>query len=294
MKMKRNGIYKLYLLGLTGTFIALAGVFHAFAAGSQTPDDEQSPDWKPITVYILTDSPEPECRVKLHVRVWDGEKGVSAQEAVLSARAGGRQMQVSTDEQGLLIISAPQGSELIIGMKDHISCSVVTPEESDHCDSVCFRPVQLDTLGGEQLVSIPDYEEDPPVQTVEDQSADVPDNTIYMVVEQMPTFDGGGADAFMQWAAGEVRYPAGECVQCRVVARFVVEPDGSVSDIEILRSPDEWFSVEARRVVEASSGRWNPGLHRGEKVRVQYAQLIRWNSLAESDAEEPVAEVTHD
>lgn len=284
--MERN---KIYGLSLICVFTLLMNILHAFAASPEASVCRQSRDWKP-TAYYLAEFTEPVCRVKLHVELWDEEGIIPAKEAVLSADACGRQMQVTTDELGTVMILVSQGSELTLGKLGYEPCSVMLPEKSDHCDSVCLRQTLLDTLEREQLVSVSicEYEEDPPVQVVDEQSVDMPDSIVYMIVEQMPSFDGGDQGAFTRWAAGEVKYPADVCVQGYVVVGFVVEPDGSVSNIEILRSPEEWLSVEARRVVEASSGRWNPGLQRGKKVRVRYAQPIRWEIPVESDPDSRV------
>ena len=60
-------------------------------------------------------------------------------------------------------------------------------------------------------------------------------------------------------------------IQGRVIVSFIVEKDGSVSNILVLQSPDKLLADEARRVIASSpAGAWTPGEQRGEKVRVKY------------------------
>ena len=94
---------------------------------------------------------------------------------------------------------------------------------------------------------------------------------IFTVVEQMPSFP-GGTGALMQYLSKNIKYPpvAEEMgIQGRVICTFVVERDGSVSDIRIARSVDPSLDKEAVRVVSAMP-RWIPGRQNGQMVRVKY------------------------
>ena len=96
----------------------------------------------------------------------------------------------------------------------------------------------------------------------------------YLVVEQMPTFQGGDLNTFRNWVLTHLRYPqeaAKQGTQGRVVLTFVVEKDGSIGEVCVLMSPDEQLAGEAVRVVQSASGLWTPGEQRGEKVRLKYA-----------------------
>lgn len=97
------------------------------------------------------------------------------------------------------------------------------------------------------------------------------DGKIYTVVEQQPEFPGGEA-AMMAYIKKNLKYPASASengIQGRVTLSFVVEKDGSISNIEILRSPAEELSQEAIRLVK-SMPNWKPGVLKGKKVRVKY------------------------
>ena len=94
----------------------------------------------------------------------------------------------------------------------------------------------------------------------------------FIVAETMPLFEGGDLGKFRQWLQTQVRYPAEALkkqIEGRVVCSFVVERDGSVSNIMALQSPDRLLTDEVRRVL-ANSPRWTPGMQKGKTVRVKY------------------------
>lgn len=94
---------------------------------------------------------------------------------------------------------------------------------------------------------------------------------VYDVVEQMPSFP-GGISGLRTYLNQNIRYPAEaqeNCVQGRVIVRFVVEKDGHISDVTVLRSVDPSLDKEAVRVIR-NMPRWSPGKQGGEPVRVRY------------------------
>lgn len=96
-------------------------------------------------------------------------------------------------------------------------------------------------------------------------------NSVYDVVEQMPSFP-GGISGLRTYLNQNIRYPAEaqeNCVQGRVVVSFVVGKDGHISDVTVLRSVDPSLDKEAIRVVR-NMPRWTPGKQGGEPVRVRY------------------------
>ena len=96
-------------------------------------------------------------------------------------------------------------------------------------------------------------------------------NKVFDVVEQMPSFPGGN-EALMKFLQENVKYPvvAQETgVQGRVVVSFVVERDGSITDVKVVRSVDPSLDKEATRVVK-SMPHWIPGKQNGAAVRVKY------------------------
>ncbi|WP_420147122.1 TonB family protein [Spirosoma sp.] len=98
------------------------------------------------------------------------------------------------------------------------------------------------------------------------------DTIRYNNLRTQPEF-AGGMNGLGQFLAQNLRYPveaqrAG--VQGRVFVSFVVCTDGTLCDYEVIKSINKSVDEEAVRVVKAMSGRWKPGIQRGEKVRVKY------------------------
>ena len=94
---------------------------------------------------------------------------------------------------------------------------------------------------------------------------------VFDVVEQMPSFP-GGPSALLEWLSNNVKYPVvaqENGVQGRVVVSFVVERDGSITDVKVVRGVDPSLDKEASRVVKAMP-RWIPGKQNGSAVRVKY------------------------
>ena len=105
----------------------------------------------------------------------------------------------------------------------------------------------------------------------------VPEQHIFMVVEQMPSFP-GGMGALMKYLATHIKYPelAKESgIQGRVFINFVVEPDGSISHVKVLRGIGGGCDEEAVRVVK-SMPKWIPGKQRGKPVRVSFNLPVKF------------------
>ena len=97
------------------------------------------------------------------------------------------------------------------------------------------------------------------------------ENKVFDVVEQMPSFPGGTA-ALMAYLQKAIKYPPvaeENGIQGRVICTFVVERDGSVTDVRIAKSVDPSLDKEAQRVVSAMP-KWIPGKQNGQSVRVKY------------------------
>jgi len=96
---------------------------------------------------------------------------------------------------------------------------------------------------------------------------------IFVIVEDMPTFKGGDINRFREWVQKRVRYPelaAENGIQGRVFITFVVETNGTVSNVTITRSVDALLDEAAKEAV-AASPKWEPGMQRGRPVRVRYS-----------------------
>ena len=94
---------------------------------------------------------------------------------------------------------------------------------------------------------------------------------VFDVVEQMPSFP-GGQSALFQWLSSNIKYPVvaeENGVQGRVIVTFVVERDGSITDVKVVKSVDPSLDKEAVRVTK-SMPKWIPGKQNGSAVRVKY------------------------
>ena len=97
------------------------------------------------------------------------------------------------------------------------------------------------------------------------------DDKVYEVCEQMPIFEGGDA-ALLKYLRENLKYPdktKDRGVQGRLVIGFIVEKDGSLTDVKVLRPVDIDLDAEVLRLVKGMP-KWIPGRHNGQRVRVKY------------------------
>ncbi len=115
----------------------------------------------------------------------------------------------------------------------------------------------------------------PPVEAVEEEEEE---QTIFVVVETMPEFP-GGQQALFKYLSENVKYPViaqENGIQGRVICQFVVNKDGSIVDVEVVRSGgDASLDKEAVRVIK-SMPKWKPGKQRGKAVRVKYTVPVNF------------------
>ncbi len=131
-------------------------------------------------------------------------------------------------------------------------------------DNVEVEDIEINAEVDQQEV----IEEYVPVEVEEEE---VVEQEIFQIVEEMPAYPGGD-QKLMEYVAKNIKYPqiARETgIQGRVFVGFVVEPDGSVSNVKVLRGIGGGCDEEAVRVVK-SMPKWKPGKQRGKAVRVSY------------------------
>lgn len=110
------------------------------------------------------------------------------------------------------------------------------------------------------------------VQQVAVQEEVIEEDQPFVKVEQMPSFQGGDLMTFRNWVQSKVRYPQiaqENGISGRVLMSFVIEKDGSLTNIQVLQAPDRSLSDEAMRVLKQSP-KWKPGKQRNQTVRVKY------------------------
>jgi protein TonB len=100
----------------------------------------------------------------------------------------------------------------------------------------------------------------------------------FILVEVKPTFKGGDIEKFREWVQKRVTYPQAaqdNGIQGRVYLTFVIERDGSVSNVNIVRGVDSLIDNEAQKAIQASP-KWSPGLQRGRPVRVRFSIFLNF------------------
>ena len=110
------------------------------------------------------------------------------------------------------------------------------------------------------------------VQQVAVQEEVIEEDQPFVKVEQMPSFQGGDLMTFRNWVQSKVRYPQiaqENGISGRVLMSFVIEKDGTLTNIQVLQAPDRSLSDEAMRVLKQSP-KWKPGKQRNQTVRVKY------------------------
>ena len=137
-------------------------------------------------------------------------------------------------------------------------------------DNVETESIEVNTEDDKEEVVIAAPVEAP----VEEEEEEV----VFVVVESMPEFP-GGQQALFKYLSENVKYPViaqENGIQGRVICQFVVNKDGSIVDVEVVRSGgDPSLDKEAIRVIK-SMPKWKPGKQRGKAVRVKYTVPVNF------------------
>ena len=147
-----------------------------------------------------------------------------------------------------------EGLEIVGGIEDE--SFVNGQKEEDNQDSIAM----YEPMATEGIIELEPYDE-----------GGRWGKDVFQIVEQMPEFP-GGEEAIREFVAKNIQYPqkakdAG--AYGRVFVGFVIEPDGSVSNVTLLRGIGFDCDEEAMRVVKTMP-KWKPGMQRGKAVRVSY------------------------
>ena len=141
--------------------------------------------------------------------------------------------------------------------------------------------VEDDTMVDEDLEiqDVEDQSENTEIQDITDlgdyDGEDTGEAEVFVVVENMPEFPEGNVQ---RWISKHVKYPQlaqENGIQGKVFIQFVIEKDGSISDVKVLRGVDSSLDQEAVRVVK-SMPKWKPGMQRKKPVRVSYTLPINF------------------
>jgi periplasmic protein TonB len=100
----------------------------------------------------------------------------------------------------------------------------------------------------------------------------------FFLVEVMPSFKGGDINKFREWVQKRTNYPQiaiDNKIQGRVYLTFIIETDGAVSSVTVVKGVAPVIDNEAVKAIQ-SSPRWSPGLQRGQPVRVRYSMWLNF------------------
>lgn len=110
-----------------------------------------------------------------------------------------------------------------------------------------------------------------------EEESTIDETKVFNIVEEMPQFPGGQV-ALLEYLAKNIKYPVDaekNGVQGRVICSYVVERDGSLSDIRVVKSVEPSLDKEAVRVIK-SMPKWTPGKANGHNVRVKYTVPVQF------------------
>jgi len=142
------------------------------------------------------------------------------------------------------------------------------PEIIEVTEEKVETKIDLSSLEDDQSkAQVQTYIPPPPPKPVEEEATE----EIFVVVEQQPEFP-GGTTALMKFLSDNIKYPViaqENGIQGRVIMNFVVERDGSISDVQVVRGQDPSLDKEAERVIKTMP-KWKPGQQRGKPVRVRF------------------------
>ena len=117
---------------------------------------------------------------------------------------------------------------------------------------------------------------------IEEKEEEIEEEEIFVTVEEMPTFQGGGLPEFRNWVQSNVKYPQialENGIQGNVVVQFVVGPDGKMTNFKVLQSPDKTLSDATIEVLQKANNLkkgWKPGKQRGKAVKVSFTLPVKF------------------
>ena len=120
----------------------------------------------------------------------------------------------------------------------------------------------------DQKIEIKPYVEAKPVEEEAEVEEDIP----FAIIEQKPTFQGKDANEFTKWVYNNIEYPEiakENGISGRVTVEFIIDKDGSVKNVRVLRGVDSSLDQAAVRVIQKSP-KWSPGKQRGKPAKVKY------------------------
>lgn len=133
----------------------------------------------------------------------------------------------------------------------------------------------------ETEITFDEFNEDEVIEIAPVEEEEIIEEEIFVTAEKMPSFMGGDLSTFNKWVQARVKYPAIAAengVSGKVFVKFVVEKDGTLGKIEVLRSPDKSLSEEVTRVLKTSP-KWEPAMQRNRPVRLTFTMPVNFQIM---------------
>ncbi|MDY6147695.1 MAG: energy transducer TonB [Porphyromonas sp.] len=135
--------------------------------------------------------------------------------------------------------------------------------------------VKISLVSSDQTDALPTA---PPPIAISTEEEEAPEDHVFEIVEENPVPPTGDIPSLLKWLGKNIKYPesaANNNIQGKVLLRFVVERDGSVSNVEVVKKVDPALDKEAVRVVK-SMDKWKPGKQRGKPVRSRFTLPVQF------------------
>jgi len=261
-KTKNPQLFSLKLLG-----VAMAISIVVFACSGPVSNDDVGLRNDDKTAVSGFDGNNDVFTVVEEMPTYDG--GMDALIEYLSSNINYPQEAKDNDIQGRVIVN------FIVDKDGSVTNTKIEQGIGSGCDEEALRVVSSmpNWIPGKQKGEAVKVSYNLPIKFKLDEKEEV----VFKVVEVMPSFP-GGQDAMMKYLGENIKYPEEaktKKVQGRVFVTFVVEKDGSVNEVKLLRGIGSGCDEESMRVIKAMPN-WTPGTQKGEAVRVQYNLPIKF------------------
>ena len=196
------------------------------------------------------------------------------------------------DKDGRFELQVKEGDVLIISYVG-LQTTSVPVQKAFESNWVIHLREEIQSMDEMTVVAMAPEEKQQAVKT-EPVKTEKGEEVIFQVVEQMPEFPGGMGEA-MKFLAKNMKYPVAAQqakIEGRVIVQFVVERDGSVSDVKVMRGVSPELDAEAVRVVSMMP-KWIPGKQRGKAVAVKYTMPIMFRLQTPAPKAEEVKSFQH-
>ena len=241
-----------------------------------------------VTDYVYAEKPQTQqkkvvkkgkktARVKVNAKTIEvKEEKAEAAEKQVSKEAPKLIFGEANGPEPLLVLNGKVATKEQVMALDQSEIDNVTVMKNEDVLKEYAKAFNADTSNGILFINTKEYVKNGKKELVSavvkaKEPADESAEGAFNVVEQMPEFPGGSIE-LMKFLSENIKYPEAASkagTQGRVVAQFIVEADGSITNVKVLKNVSDEIDAEAVRVIKAMP-KWKPGMQKGQPVRVKY------------------------